>query len=80
MEKRKVSNDRVKPAYVWDDTNDIPLTAISKQQVDETDPHSTDKTMSHVNKTESQSNEKTVQKARSGRHVRFSNDLEQYIT
>ncbi|GFW46797.1 transposon Tf2-6 polyprotein [Trichonephila clavipes] len=79
--KRKaVSLDRVKPAYVWDDTDDISLTGISKQQADETDPHSKDKTMSHVNKTESQSNEKTVKKTRSGRHVRFPKDLEQYIT
>ncbi|GFV89877.1 uncharacterized protein TNCV_4691061 [Trichonephila clavipes] len=37
----------VKPAYVWDDTGDIPLTGISKQQANETDPHSKDKTMSH---------------------------------
>ncbi|GFW01259.1 transposon Tf2-6 polyprotein [Trichonephila clavipes] len=50
--KRKtVSIDPVKPAYVWDDTDDIPLTGISKQQADESDPHSKDKTMSHVNKT-----------------------------
>ncbi|GFX59229.1 hypothetical protein TNCV_4304611 [Trichonephila clavipes] len=67
--KRKaVSIDRVKPAYVWNDTDDIPLTGISKQQADETDPHSKDKTMAHVNKTESQPNEKTVKKTRSGRH------------
>ncbi|GFY79580.1 transposon Tf2-6 polyprotein [Trichonephila inaurata madagascariensis] len=78
--KKAVSIDRVKPAYVWDDTDDIPLTGISKQQTNETDPHSKDKIMSHVNKTESQSNEKTVQKTRSGRHVRFPKDLEQYIT
>ncbi|GFX06805.1 transposon Tf2-9 polyprotein [Trichonephila clavipes] len=70
--KRKtVSIDRVKPAYVWDDTDDIPLTGISKQQTDETDQHSKDKTMSHINKTEPQPNEKTVNKTRSGRHVRF---------
>ncbi|GFX51281.1 transposon Tf2-6 polyprotein [Trichonephila clavipes] len=50
--KRKtVSIDRVKPAYIWNDTVDIPLTGISKQQADETDPHSKDKTISHVNKT-----------------------------
>ncbi|GFT63813.1 transposon Tf2-6 polyprotein [Trichonephila clavipes] len=79
--KRKtVSIDRVKPAYVWDDTDDSPLTGISKQQTDETDPHSKDKTMSHGNKTEPQPNEKTVNKTRSGRHVRFPKDLEQYIT
>ncbi|GFX17261.1 transposon Tf2-11 polyprotein [Trichonephila clavipes] len=79
--KRKtVSIDRVKPAYVWDDTDDIPLTGISKQQTDETDHHSKDKTMSHINKTEPQPNEKTVNKTRSGRHVRFPKDLEQYIT
>ncbi|GFV32546.1 transposon Tf2-6 polyprotein [Trichonephila clavipes] len=61
--KRKtVSIDREKPAYIWDDTVDIPLTEISKQQADETDPHSKDKTTSHVNKTESQPNEKTVKK------------------
>ncbi|GFW23094.1 hypothetical protein TNCV_3801951 [Trichonephila clavipes] len=54
---KAVSIDRVKPAYVWDDTDDIPLTGISKQQADETDLHSKDKTMSHVNKTESQPNE-----------------------
>ncbi|GFS30837.1 transposon Tf2-6 polyprotein [Trichonephila inaurata madagascariensis] len=66
--------------YVWDDTDDIPFTGISKLQANETDPHSKDKTMSQVNKTESQSNEKTVQKTRSGRHVRFPKDLEQYIT
>ncbi|GFU84672.1 hypothetical protein TNCV_3781981 [Trichonephila clavipes] len=75
-----VSIDRVKPAYVWDDTDDSPLTGISKQQTDETDPHSKDKTMSHGNKTEPQPNEKTVNKTRSGRHVRFPKDLEQYIT
>ncbi|GFT78126.1 transposon Tf2-6 polyprotein [Trichonephila clavipes] len=74
--KRKtVSIDRVKPAYVWDDTDDIPLTGISKQ----TDPHSKDKTMSHVNKTESQPNKKTVNITRSGRHVRFPKDLENNI-
>ncbi|GFY61614.1 RT_RNaseH_2 domain-containing protein [Trichonephila inaurata madagascariensis] len=28
--KKAVSIDRVKPAYVWDDTDDIPLTGISK--------------------------------------------------
>ncbi|GFV48925.1 retrovirus-related Pol polyprotein from transposon 412 [Trichonephila clavipes] len=57
--KRKtVSIDRVKPAYVWDDTDDIPLTGISKQQTDETNHHSKDKTMSHINKTEPQPNEK----------------------
>ncbi|GFV55760.1 transposon Tf2-6 polyprotein [Trichonephila clavipes] len=79
--KRKtVSIDRVKPAYVWDDTDDIPLTGISKQQTDETDHHSKDKTMSHINKAEPQPNEKTVNKTRSGRHVRFPKDLEQYIT
>ncbi|GFW36371.1 transposon Tf2-6 polyprotein [Trichonephila clavipes] len=79
--KRKaVSIDRVKPAYVWNDTDDIPLIGITKQQSDETDPHSKDKTMSHVNKTEPQPNEKTVKKTRSGRHVRFPKDLEQYIT
>ncbi|GFW11103.1 hypothetical protein TNCV_4783131 [Trichonephila clavipes] len=79
--KRKtVSFDRVKPAYVWDDTDDIPLTGISKQQTDETDQHSKDKTMSHINKAEPQPNEKTVNKTRSGRHVRFPKDLEQYIT
>ncbi|GFW99094.1 transposon Tf2-6 polyprotein [Trichonephila clavipes] len=79
--KRKtVSIDRVKPAYVWDDTDDIPLTGISKQQTDETDQHSKDKTMSHINKAEPQPNEKTVNKIRSGRHVRFPKDLEQYIT
>ncbi|GFX14042.1 transposon Tf2-6 polyprotein [Trichonephila clavipes] len=77
--KRKtVSIDRVKPAYVWDDTDDIPLTGISKQQTDETDQHSKDKTMSHINKVEPQSNEKTVNKTRSGRPVRFPKDLEQY--
>ncbi|GFT63790.1 hypothetical protein TNCV_3538711 [Trichonephila clavipes] len=66
--KRKtVSIDRVKPAYVWDDTDDIPLTGISKQ----TDPHSKDKTMSHVNKTESQPNKKTVNITRSGRHATY---------
>ncbi|GFY30575.1 hypothetical protein TNCV_3117371 [Trichonephila clavipes] len=59
--KRKtVSIDRVKPAYVWDDTDDIPLTEISKQQTDETDHHSKHKTMSHINKAEPQPNEKTV--------------------
>ncbi|GFT63803.1 hypothetical protein TNCV_2434981 [Trichonephila clavipes] len=69
--KRKtVSIDRVKSAYVWDDTDDSPLTGISKQQTDETDPHSKDKTMSHGNKTEPQPNEKTVNKTRSGRHPR----------
>ncbi|GFT80927.1 transposon Tf2-6 polyprotein [Trichonephila clavipes] len=79
--KRKtVSIDRVKPAYVWDDTDDIPLTGISKQQTDETDHHSKDKTMSHINKAEPQPNEKTVNKTRSGRHDRFPKDLEQYIT
>ncbi|GFV18190.1 transposon Tf2-6 polyprotein [Trichonephila clavipes] len=79
--KRKiVSIDRVKPAYVWDDTDDIPLTGISKQQTDETDQHSKDQTMSHINKAEPQPNEKTVNKTRSGRHVRFPKDLEQYIT
>ncbi|GFT07367.1 transposon Tf2-11 polyprotein [Trichonephila clavipes] len=79
--KRKtVSIDRVKPAYVWDDTNDIPLTGISKQQTDETDHHSKDKTMSHISKAEPQPNEKTINKTRSGRHVRFPKDLEQYIT
>ncbi|GFY72126.1 transposon Tf2-6 polyprotein [Trichonephila inaurata madagascariensis] len=57
--KKAVSIDRVKPAYVWDDTDDIPLTGISKQ-ANETDPHSKGKIMSHVNKTESQSNEKTT--------------------
>ncbi|GFY55610.1 transposon Tf2-6 polyprotein [Trichonephila inaurata madagascariensis] len=67
--KKAVSIDRVKPAYVWDDTDDIPLTRISKQQANETDPHSKNKIMSHVNKTESQSNEKTIQKTRSGRHL-----------
>ncbi|GFT67362.1 hypothetical protein TNCV_2360171 [Trichonephila clavipes] len=78
MEKRKtVSIGRVKPAYVWDDTDDIPLTGISKQQTDETDHHSKDKTMSHINKAEPQPNEKTVNKTRSGRHVRFPKDLEQ---
>ncbi|GFU71043.1 transposon Tf2-6 polyprotein [Trichonephila clavipes] len=59
---KAVSIDRVKPAYVWDDTDDIPLTGISKQQADETDPYSKDKTMSHVNKTKFQLNEKTVKK------------------
>ncbi|GFT99397.1 transposon Tf2-11 polyprotein [Trichonephila clavipes] len=79
--KRKtVSIDRVKPTYVCDDTDDIPLTGISKQQTDETDQHSKDKTMSHINKAEPQPNEKTVNKTRSGRHVRFPKDLEQYIT
>ncbi|GFR14248.1 transposon Tf2-6 polyprotein, partial [Trichonephila clavata] len=79
--KRKaVSVDRVIPAYVWDDTDGIPLTGISKQQAGETDQHPKDKTMSHKNKTKSQSNEKTVKKTRSGRHVRFPKDLEQYIT
>ncbi|GFT15154.1 transposon Tf2-6 polyprotein [Nephila pilipes] len=29
-EKKTVSIDRVKPAYVWDDTNDIPLTGRSQ--------------------------------------------------
>ncbi|GFY63449.1 transposon Tf2-6 polyprotein [Trichonephila inaurata madagascariensis] len=77
--KKAVSIDRVRPAYVWDDTDDIPLTGISKQ-ADETDQHSKDKTMSHVNKTESQSNDKIIQKTRSGRHVRFPKDLVQYIT
>ncbi|GFR21262.1 hypothetical protein TNCT_568911 [Trichonephila clavata] len=81
MEKKKaVSIDRVKPAYVWNDTEDIPLTGISKQQASETDQHPKDKTMSHVNKTESQSNEKTVKQTKSGRHVRFPKDLEHYIT
>ncbi|GFV89044.1 transposon Tf2-6 polyprotein [Trichonephila clavipes] len=65
--KKTVSIDHVKPAYVWDDTNDIPLTGISKQQTDETDQHSKDKTMSHKNKAEPQPNEKTVNKTRSGR-------------
>ncbi|GFY67926.1 transposon Tf2-6 polyprotein [Trichonephila inaurata madagascariensis] len=78
--KKAISIDRVKPANVWDDTDDIPLTGISKQQTNETDPHSKGKIMSHVNKIESQLNEKTVQKTRSGKHVRFPNDLEQYIT
>ncbi|GFX11027.1 transposon Tf2-6 polyprotein [Trichonephila clavipes] len=51
--KRKtVSIDRVISAYVWYDTDDIPLTGIPKQQADETDPHSKDKTIPHVNKTE----------------------------
>ncbi|GFY27384.1 transposon Tf2-6 polyprotein [Trichonephila clavipes] len=45
--RKTVSIDRVKPAYVWDDTDDILLTGISKQQADETDPHSKDKTVSH---------------------------------
>ncbi|GFQ86196.1 hypothetical protein TNCT_82281 [Trichonephila clavata] len=63
MEKRRHDSiDRVKPAYVWKDTEDIPLTGISKQQASETDQHPKDKTMSHVNKTESQSNEKTNNK------------------
>ncbi|GFQ66487.1 peptidase A2 domain-containing protein [Trichonephila clavata] len=75
-----VSIDRVKSAYVWDDTDDVPLTGISKQQAGETDQHPKDKTMSHINKTESESNEKTIKKTRSGRHVRFPKDLEQYIT
>ncbi|GFY41012.1 transposon Tf2-6 polyprotein [Trichonephila inaurata madagascariensis] len=48
--KKAISIDRVKPAYVWDDTDDIPLTGISKQQANETDPHSKGKIMSHVNK------------------------------
>ncbi|GFQ69832.1 transposon Tf2-6 polyprotein [Trichonephila clavata] len=73
--KKAVSIDRVKPAYVWNDTEDIPLTGISKQQASETDQHPKDKTMSHVNKTEPQSNEKTVKKTRSGRHVRFPKDF-----
>ncbi|GFY44020.1 transposon Tf2-6 polyprotein, partial [Trichonephila inaurata madagascariensis] len=37
--RNEVSIDHVKPAYVWDDTDDIPLTGISKQQANETDPH-----------------------------------------
>ncbi|GFW61164.1 uncharacterized protein TNCV_433881 [Trichonephila clavipes] len=57
--KKTVSIDRVKPAYVWDYTNDI-LIGISKQQADETDPHSKDKTMSHVNKIKSESDQITV--------------------
>ncbi|GFW72001.1 uncharacterized protein TNCV_4788891 [Trichonephila clavipes] len=60
--KKTVSIDCVKAAYVWDDTNYILLTGIAKQQADETDPHSKDKTMSHVNKTKSESNEITVKK------------------
>ncbi|GFQ95874.1 transposon Tf2-9 polyprotein [Trichonephila clavata] len=79
-QEKAVSIDRVKPAYVWNDTEDIPLTGISKQQASETDQHPKDKTMSHVNKTESQSNEKIVKQTRSGRHVRFPKDLEHYIT
>ncbi|GFU30909.1 hypothetical protein TNCV_1406291 [Trichonephila clavipes] len=63
-----------------EDTDDIPIAGISKQRTDETDPHLKDKTMSHVNKTESQPNEKTVNKTRSEVHVRFPKDLEQYIT
>ncbi|GFR13916.1 transposon Tf2-6 polyprotein [Trichonephila clavata] len=78
--KKAVSIDRVKPAYVRNDTEDIPLTGISKQQASETDQHPKDKTMSHINKTESQSNEKTVKQTRSGRHFRFPKDLEHYIT
>ncbi|GFR10167.1 transposon Tf2-6 polyprotein [Trichonephila clavata] len=74
------SQERVKPAYVWNDTEDIALTGISKQQTSETDQHPKDKTMSHLNKTEPQSNEKTVKQTRSGRHVRFPKDLEHYIT
>ncbi|GFU69012.1 hypothetical protein TNCV_3785331 [Trichonephila clavipes] len=62
-----------------DDTDDIPLTGISKQQTDETNHHSKDKTMSHINKTEPQPNEKTVNKTRSGRHVRFPKDLEHVV-
>ncbi|GFW26801.1 hypothetical protein TNCV_3623371 [Trichonephila clavipes] len=56
------------------------LLEYQKQQTDETDHHSKDKTMSHINKAEPQPNEKTVNKTRSGRHVRFPKDLEQYIT
>ncbi|GFQ72895.1 transposon Tf2-6 polyprotein [Trichonephila clavata] len=78
--KKAVSIDRVKPASVWNDTEDIPLTGISKQQASETYQHPKDKTMSHINKTESQSNEKTIKQTRSGRHVRFPKDLEHYIT
>ncbi|GFU04020.1 transposon Tf2-6 polyprotein [Nephila pilipes] len=78
--KKTVSIDRVKPAYVWDDTDDIPLTGRS-QQTDETDSRSKGTKFSRVNKeTESQSNERTVSKTRCGRHVRFPKDLEQYIT
>ncbi|GFR09383.1 transposon Tf2-6 polyprotein [Trichonephila clavata] len=73
--KKAVSIDRVKPAYVWNDTEDIPLTGISKQQASETDQHPKDKTMFHINKTESQSNKKNVKQTRSGRHVRFPKDL-----
>ncbi|GFQ72900.1 transposon Tf2-6 polyprotein [Trichonephila clavata] len=80
QEKKAVSIDWVKPAYVWDDTDEIPLTGISKQLAGKTDQHPKDKTMSYVNKTESQSNEKTVKKTRSGRHARFPKDLEHYIT
>ncbi|GFX88250.1 transposon Tf2-6 polyprotein [Trichonephila clavipes] len=79
--KRKTDSiNRVKQAYVLDDTDDIPRTGISKQQTNKTDPHLKDKTMSYVNKTEFHPNEKTVKKTRSGRHVRFPKDLKQNIT
>ncbi|GFT75080.1 transposon Tf2-6 polyprotein [Nephila pilipes] len=31
--KKTVSIDRVRPAYVWDDTNDIPLTGRSQKKM-----------------------------------------------